>query len=121
MRIYIGNLWQQTTESDLQEAFEAYGEVTSVTIIKDKFSGESRGFGFVEMPSETEGQAAIAGLNGSQLGGRTLTVNVARPREERPAGPRGGGDRGPRGDKRDFQRDFRKDNRRDSDRDRRRR
>ena len=97
MNIYVGNLSRDTSEAELRTAFEAFGQVTSTAIIKDKFSGESRGFGFVEMPNRTEAQAAIAGLNGKPLGGRTLTVNEAKPREER---PRGGGDRGRGGPRR---------------------
>lgn len=92
MNIYVGNLARETTEAELRRAFEAFGQVSSVAIIKDKYSGESRGFGFVEMPNATEAQAAIAGLNGKEMGGRTLNVNVARPREDR--GGRGGGGRG---------------------------
>ncbi len=96
MNIYVGNLSFNVTEADLREAFAAYGQVASVSIIKDKFSGESRGFGFVEMPSNTEAQAAIAGLNGKPLKGRELRVNEARPRTEggeRRGGSRGGGPR----------------------------
>ncbi|MBC7258593.1 MAG: RNA-binding protein [Chloroflexi bacterium] len=92
MNIYVGNLARETTEAELRQAFEAFGQVSSVAIIKDKYSGESRGFGFVEMPSAAEAQAAIAGLNGKELGGRALNVNEARPREDR--GGRGGGGRG---------------------------
>jgi len=92
MNIYVGNLARETTEEELRQAFEAFGQVTSAAIIKDKYSGESRGFGFVEMPNTAEAQAAIAGLNGKELGGRTLNVNEARPREDR--GGRGGGSRG---------------------------
>jgi RNA recognition motif-containing protein len=94
MNIYVGNLPHRTTDSELREAFEAYGTVSSVAIIKDKFTGNSRGFGFVEMPENSEGEAAIEGLNGQDFGGRALTVNEARPREERPrreGGPSGGG------------------------------
>ncbi len=92
MNIYVGNLPREATEADLREEFQAFGEVASVTIIKDKFSDESRGFGFVEMPSKAEAQSAIAGLNGKELKGRTLTVNEARPRAERRKGrERGGG------------------------------
>ncbi len=80
MNIYCGNLNWQTTESDLQAAFEAYGEVSSVTIIKDKYTGQSRGFGFVEMPKDDEGRAAIEGLNGKELDGRSLRIDEARPR-----------------------------------------
>lgn len=91
MNIYVGNLSRQATEADLREAFQAFGEVGSVTIIKDKFSGESRGFGFVEMSSKAEAQAAIEGMNGKEFKGRTLTVNEARPRPEGGGGGRRGG------------------------------
>ena len=94
MNIYVGNLSREVTEEDLQQAFEAFGQVASVTIIKDKFSGESRGFGFVEMPANAEAQSAITGLNGRELKGQTLNVNEARPRSE---GRRGGGGGGRRG------------------------
>jgi RNA recognition motif-containing protein len=97
VNIYVGNLPREATEADVRDAFEAFGEVTSVALIKDKFTGEPRGFGFVEMPAKSEAEAAIAGLNGKQLKGHKLTVNEARPREERRGGPdrRGGGfDRG---------------------------
>lgn len=87
MNIYIGNLSREVTEEDLRQAFKAFGEVTSAKIITDKFSGESRGFGFVEMAAKTEGQAAITGLNGKELKGQRLTVSEARPRSE---GRRGG-------------------------------
>ena len=83
MNIYVGNLNWETTEDELRQAFESYGQVDTATIIKDKYTGASRGFGFVEMPSDQEGQAAIDGLNGTELGGRTLRVNLARPREDR--------------------------------------
>ncbi len=83
MNIYVGNLNWKTTEDELREAFAAYGEVSSVTIIKDRNTGNSRGFGFVEMSSDEEGQAAMDALNGADLGGRALKVNVARPRESR--------------------------------------
>lgn len=92
MNIYIGNLSFDTTEDDLRQAVESYGEVLSVNIIKDKFSGDSRGFAFVEMGSKEAGQALIAGLNGTQLRDRELTVNEARPRKEGGGGR--GGDRG---------------------------
>ncbi len=88
MKIYVGNLSHQVSEDDLSQAFEAFGQVASAIIIRDKFSRESKGFGFVEMPSSQEAQAAITGLNGKELKGRTLNVNEARPREE------GGRDRG---------------------------
>ncbi|MGB7054507.1 MAG: RNA-binding protein [bacterium] len=94
MNIYAGNLPREASEEDLQKMFEAFGQVKSVTIIKDKFSGEARGFGFVEMSSKAEAQAAIAGLNGKQLKGQMLTVNEARPRHEgRGSSERGGGGR----------------------------
>ena len=88
MNIYIGNLSHEVTEEDLRQAFEAFGQVASVSIIKDKFSGESRGFGFVEMPAKAEAQSAITDLNGKELKGQTLNINEARPRSE---GRRGGG------------------------------
>jgi RNA recognition motif-containing protein len=90
VNIYIGNLSFETTEESLRQAFEGYGEVSSVTIITDRYTGKSRGFGFVEMPSKGEAQAAIAGLNGQELDGQTLNVNEARPRTERSGGSRGG-------------------------------
>lgn len=80
MNIYVGNMSLETNEDDLKKAFESFGQVTSASIIKDKYSRESKGFGFVEMPSKTEGQAAIEGLNGTELNGNTLNVNEARPR-----------------------------------------
>jgi RNA recognition motif-containing protein len=89
MNIYVGNLSFNATEDDIRQAFEAYGQVSTASIVKDKFTGQSRGFGFVEMANDTEAQAAIAGLNGKELQGRTLTVNEARPRTE--GGQRGGG------------------------------
>jgi RNA recognition motif-containing protein len=91
MNIYVGNLSYNVSEEDLRGAFEAFGKVDSAAIIKDKYSGESKGFGFVEMPVATEGQAAIEGLNGKEFQGRTLTVNEARPRAEGAKGGRGGG------------------------------
>ncbi|HSV86496.1 MAG TPA: RNA-binding protein [Levilinea sp.] len=90
MNIYVGNLSYQTTEDDIRQAFAAHGEVTSASIIKDKFSGESRGFAFVEMPNSAEARQAIQVMNGADLGGRALKVNEARPREEG-GGRRGGG------------------------------
>ena len=83
MNIYVGNLSFQTTEENLREAFEGFGNVSSVNIITDKFSGESRGFAFVEMSNNDEATAAIQGLNGADLGGRNIKVSEARPREER--------------------------------------
>jgi len=95
MNVYVGNLSYEVTEEDLKQAFEAFGQVESVRIIKDRFSGESKGFGFVEMPAGAEAQSAIEGLNGKELKGRTLNVNEARPRSEdrRGGGRRGGGRR----------------------------
>ncbi len=94
MNIYVGNLSRETSEEDLREAFEAFGQVTSVTVIKDKFSGEPRGFGFAEIPTKAEAQSAITGLNGKELKGRILKVNEARPRPESgKGGQRPGGDR----------------------------
>ena len=84
MNIYVGNLAYSVTESDLKEAFSEFGEVASVNLIKDKFSGQSKGFGFVEMPGDTEADAAIKGLNDRAIKGRNIKVNPAKPREERP-------------------------------------
>ena len=98
MNIYIGNLSYEVTEEDLQQAFEAFGQVESVNIIKDKFTGRSKGFGFVEMPDKANAQSAINELNGKELKGRTLNVNEARPRTESRGGRGGyGGGRGGRG------------------------
>ncbi len=94
MNIYVGNLSREVTQEELQKAFEEFGQVASATIIKDKFSGESRGFGFVEMPDKTQAQAAITGMNGKEMKGRKLNVNEARPRAEGSRGGRPGG--GPR-------------------------
>lgn len=93
MNIYVGNLSYEVTEEDLRKEFTAFGEVSTVTIIKDTYSGQSKGFGFVEMPKLQEGQAAIAGLNEKKLKERAMTVNGARPRGEggRPGGGGGGG------------------------------
>ncbi|MFZ0133547.1 MAG: RNA-binding protein [Desulfobacterales bacterium] len=94
MNIYVGNLAFAITEDELRQAFEAFGKVDTATIIKDKYSGQSKGFGFVEMPSGDEAQAAIEGLNGKDLKGRSLNVNEARPRAEKRGGGGGGGGRG---------------------------
>jgi len=91
MNIYVGNLAFAITEDELRQAFEAFGKVDTATIIKDKYSGQSKGFGFVEMPSGDEAQAAIEGLNGKDLKGRSLNVNEARPRAEKRGGGGGGG------------------------------
>lgn len=93
MNIFIGHLSSEVTDEDLRSAFEAYGQVQSASVIKDKFSGQSRGFGFVEMPGKAEAQAAMQALNGSDLKGSQIVVNEARPREDRG----GGRDRGGRG------------------------
>jgi len=90
MNIYVGNLSHDVTDEDLRQEFETFGQVESATVIKDKFSGESRGFGFVEMPSKEEASAAISGLEERELKGRKINVNEAKPR---PTG-RGGGGRG---------------------------
>jgi RNA recognition motif-containing protein len=93
MNIYVGNLSYKTTEDDLKQAFEGYGQVTSVNIIKDKYSGESKGFGFVEMSDNDEAKEAMAGLNDSELNGRNMNVNEAKPRSDN-RGRGGGGNRG---------------------------
>jgi RNA recognition motif-containing protein len=100
-KLYVGGLPYATTDTELKEAFSACGTVESAVIIMDKMSGRSKGFGFVEMSSDDEAQKAIEAMNGKDFGGRTLTVNEARPMEERPrgngGGGYGGGDRGGRG------------------------
>jgi RNA recognition motif-containing protein len=90
MNIYVGNLAYSTTEEQLRDAFAAYGDVATATIISDKFSGQSKGFGFVEMPNNSEADAAIKGLNGSAMGGRNLKVNQAQPRGTGSRPSRGG-------------------------------
>lgn len=102
MNIFVGNLSRDVVDDDLRQAFQSFGEVTSANVIRDKFTGDSRGFGFVEMPSREAGQTAIAGLNGKDLKGRAINVNEARPRQDnRGGGGRrfggGGGDRRPGG------------------------
>jgi len=89
-KLYVGNLSYDTTENDLEDAFAPHGTVSRVELIQDRATGRSRGFGFVTMESEEAAQAAIAALNGHELHGRGLTVNIARPREERPGGGGGG-------------------------------
>jgi len=86
MRIFVGNLSFDTSDRDLEAAFSAYGTVESATVIMDRDRGRSKGFGFVEIADQGEAQSAISGLNGKELGGRALTVNEAKPREERPRG-----------------------------------
>ena len=101
MKLYVGNIPHATTEEELKAAFTPYGEVVSASIITDKFTGKSRGFAFVEFADEAQGQAAVDALNGSDMGGRTIKVNKALAREDKPRGGGGGfggrgGDRGPR-------------------------
>jgi RNA recognition motif-containing protein len=95
-KLYVGNLAFSTTEKEVRDMFAVYGTVESVSMVTDRDTGRSRGFGFVEMPNDSEAAAAIQGLNGKDAGGRPLTVNEARPKTER-GGPRGGG-RGSRDD-----------------------
>ena len=90
MNIYVGNLSSDVTEEELREEFKAFGGVISVSIIEDKYSGKSRGFGFVEMPSKSEAEAAITGLKGKTLKDKTLDVNEARPRSDSRGGGSGG-------------------------------
>jgi RNA recognition motif-containing protein len=94
VNIYVGNLSRDVTEDELRKAFEAFGQVTSVNIIKDRYTGESRGFGFVEMATKSEAQAAISGLNGTSLKERTISVSEARPRTEGGRRSFGGGGKG---------------------------
>ena len=94
--IFVGNLSFNTNEDELRQAFEAYGQVDRVSILTDRDTGRSRGFGFVEMANNEDGEKAIAALNGTQIGGRTINVNEARPKTERGGGG-GGRDRGDRG------------------------
>ena len=84
MNIYVGNLPYNISQDELRSAFAAFGEVSSATVIMDKMTGRSKGFGFVEMPNQAEGEAAIKALDGSDLNGRNVKVNEARPREDRP-------------------------------------
>ena len=94
MKIYVGNMSFDTNEDDLRKAFEAHGSVDSVAIITDRDTGRSKGFGFVEMSNDEEAKAAMESLNDKDLMGRTLKVNEARPRTDRPRGGGGGGGRG---------------------------
>jgi len=91
MNIYVGNLSFDATEDEVRELFAAFGQVTSVSLIKDKFTGRPRGFGFVEMATDGEAQKAIAELNGKDYKGRSMTINQARPREDSGGSGRGGG------------------------------
>ena len=94
MNIYVGNMAYNVTEEDLKKAFEAYGQVASVNVIRDQYSNQSKGFGFVEMPNSSEAQAAISALNGKDLNGRALNVSQARPKADRNRGSGFGGRRG---------------------------
>ena len=96
MNIFVGNLSFDTRDEGLREAFAAFGSVSSAQVVMDRDSGRSRGFGFVEMPNDAEAREAISALNGSELGGRPVTVNEARPRPPRGNGGGGGGNRGGR-------------------------
>src|SRR3954469_14983723 len=96
-KLYVGNLSYNTTGSDLEQLFGQHGSVTSAEVINDRDTGRSKGFGFVQMGSDAEAQAAIAALNGQEHDGRALTVNEAKPREDRPRGGGGGGGGGGRG------------------------
>jgi RNA recognition motif-containing protein len=91
MNIYVGNLSFEVTDDDLRQLFSSYGEVESASVVKDRFSGESRGFGFVEMPAKKDADAAIAALNGTEQKGRTITVNEAKPKAPKSGGGGGGG------------------------------
>ena len=91
MNIYVGNLSFDTDDAELERTFTEFGEVTSARVIQDRESGRSRGFGFVEMADNTQAEAAIQALNGKEISGRPLTVNEAKPREDRPRGGGGGG------------------------------
>ena len=100
--IYVGNLDFATTETEIRTLFEPFGQIDNVSLVRDKFSGQSRGFAFVEMTNDNEAEQAIQNLNGKQVGNRNITVNEARPREDRPRGGGGGfggggGGRGGRG------------------------
>lgn len=94
MRLFVGSLSYDVTQDQLEELFAGVGKVESATLITDKFSGNSKGFGFVEMSSDEESKKAIDELNGKEVAGRNIVVNEARPREERPSGDRGGFNRG---------------------------
>jgi RNA recognition motif-containing protein len=93
-RIYVGGLPYSTSESELQSLFGQHGSVASVSVVTDRYTGDSKGFAFVEMSTDAEADAAIRALDGTQLGGRSLTVNEAKPREDRPRGGGGGGSYG---------------------------
>ena len=93
MNVYVGNLAYQVTDDDLKTAFESYGEVSSASVIRDKFTHESKGFGFIDMPRQADAETAIKELNGTDLKGRSLTVNQARPRSDGPRRNEGSRDR----------------------------
>jgi RNA recognition motif-containing protein len=94
VNIYVGNIPKNATEDSVRKLFETYGQVSSVKLVEDRYTGELRGFGFVEMPSKEEGQAAIEGANGTELDGKSLIVNEARPKTTQSGGRRGGGSGG---------------------------
>jgi len=94
LNIYVGNLSRDITDEELKQAFAAFGTVTTVNVIRDKYSGVAKGFGFVEMSTDAEARAAIEGLKGKELKGRTLDASEARPRQDRPRGGGGGFNRG---------------------------
>ena len=94
MRIYVGNFGYDTREQEIREAFEAHGQVQEVSMVMDRDTGRPKGFGFVEMPTSAEAQAAIGALNGKEFGGRPATVNEAKPRQERSSGGYSGGGSG---------------------------
>jgi RNA recognition motif-containing protein len=96
-RIYVGGLPYSATDSDLENLFAASGNVTSASVVTDRYTGQAKGFGFVEMETDSQADAAINALNGTMMGGRTLTVNEAKPREDRPRSGGGGGGGGDRG------------------------
>lgn len=101
-KLFVGNLSFNTTENDLQDAFAAHGTVTETNLMVDRMTGRPRGFGFVTMSTPEEAQKAIEAMNGAEVGGRALTVNIARPKEERPPGGGGGGGGYGRGPRRDY-------------------
>jgi RNA recognition motif-containing protein len=101
-KLFVGNLSFNTTENALQDAFAAHGTVVEANLMMDRMTGRPRGFGFVTMSTAEEAERAISALNGAQIDGRALTVNIARPREDRPPGGGGGGRGGDRGPRRDF-------------------
>lgn len=97
-KLFVGNVSFDLTENDLQDAFAAHGTVTETNLVMDRVTGKPRGFAFITMASEEEAQKAIQAMNGASIGGRNITVNLARPKEERGGGGGGGGGRGPRRD-----------------------